>query len=238
MREGTLRTVPNTGGSAPLPPKSAPADFLVPRQLRPIKISAAGYWTDDVLFPRVGRPLAQSARRCARAARGRDAVRSDRVEPDARVDPVRPRRDPLGSRPAGVARLRARPVRARLGARGRGAGRLLPRTAGRPGPRPADGEHQRSLRLPLQAPLRSRRRSAGAAPELPALRAPRAARIGHRRPLPPRIRRRVARRLAVGPGRSDASHARHRDGESEQPDRLVPEELRARRPRRRSTCPS
>jgi aspartate/methionine/tyrosine aminotransferase len=49
---------------------------------------------------------------------------------------------------------------------------------------------------------------------------------------PPRLRERLFARPRVAPPRGDAAYARHRRGEPEQSDRLVPEARRARRARR------
>ena len=115
-----------------------------------------------------------------------------------------------------------------------GGGRRLrpPRLPRRARPRRPLGQHERGLRLPLQAAVRPRRRGARAPPRLPPLRVPR------------RRSSRCAVRtyplahdgewhldLAALRAAVSAPHARDRRGEPQQPDRRLPEARRARRAR-------
>jgi hypothetical protein len=177
------------------------------------------------------RPLAQPPRAGpgARAGRREAHPRPDRIEPHA-GRPALPRaRHPGRPGPPGSPSLRADPVRPRRGAPGRRPRPVGARAAGRPRPPAAHGQHQRGLRLPLQAPLRSGRRGPRPPPELPAVRAPRATRGGARRAVPPRVRRGVACRPRVAAGRRLGAHPRRRRRQPQQPDRLVRQALRARR---------
>ena len=103
--------------------------------------------------------------------------RSDRVESDAR-------RPALSGGPAGAARrsggadLRSAAARTAVRARGGRSRFRPPRPADPAGPHRADRQHQRSLRVALQAVLRRRRFGAGAAAQLSALRTSHRARIG------------------------------------------------------------
>ena len=136
----------------------------------------------DVLRAHAVRPAPQPARRAARgAARRREsASRPDAREPDA----GRAARCGGPARAAGTGRgpaLRAVALRPRRRALRRRLRLRAPRRLARPRPRAAPLQHQRSLRLPVQAAVRPRRRGADPAAGLSAVRVPGRARVGRRR---------------------------------------------------------
>ena len=184
------------------------------------------------------RPQARQARRDGRGRERSVTTFSSRSSVDlspnplargagARAGGVRDRcsTSPSRTRRARGSRTRARPILAAL-ARPRRSSTSPPRSASRrrarrSAARPvgaragvdrvarrADGEHERGVRLPLQAAAAIRATRCSSRAELSALRAPGAPRERARRSLPARLRRRVARRPRLA--RSDAVTPRTR----------------------------
>ena len=127
------------------------------------------------------------------------------------------------------ARIRSAAARPLVGAGGRRRRLPPPRHRHLRRSRGADVEHQRSVRAAVQAAVRCRRRGAGAASELSAVRAPDAARVRHRDSVRARVSRLVAHRHRFDHERGDRSRARDPDRVAEQPDGIVPASRRSRR---------
>ncbi len=164
-----------------------------------------------------------------RAIRARGGRLIDLTETNpTRVGLAYPQDAPAALDSPAVAELR--PAAVRTGQRPRGGRRDHPvsRPTGRPRAGDPDREHERGVLVPLQAALRPRRPGAGAGAQLPALRAPHAARAGRGPAVPARVPRHVVdRRRTRSRRRRSRAHARRPRRQPEQPDRL---DADARRP--------